>query len=69
MVFLNHFLFVDFSDKISLAVLELHEEGTLTKLKQKWWFDKGECGPRDGSSKVNTVEFYNRKNVLNLMGS
>ena len=30
-------------DKINLAVLVLIEDGTLHKLKTKWWKDKGEC--------------------------
>jgi hypothetical protein len=33
-----------FRGELNLAVLELMEVGALLKLKQKWWYDKGECG-------------------------
>nr|4F2O_A Chain A, Glutamate receptor 3 [Rattus norvegicus]4F2Q_A Chain A, Glutamate receptor 3 [Rattus norvegicus]4F31_B Chain B, Glutamate receptor 3 [Rattus norvegicus]4F31_D Chain D, Glutamate receptor 3 [Rattus norvegicus]4F3B_A Chain A, Glutamate receptor 3 [Rattus norvegicus] len=28
---------------VNLAVLKLNEQGLLDKLKNKWWYDKGEC--------------------------
>ncbi|KAL3878269.1 hypothetical protein ACJMK2_030634 [Sinanodonta woodiana] len=31
-------------DEVTYAVLSLTEDGTLLKLKKKWWVDKGECG-------------------------
>ena len=34
----------NFREEISLAVLKLHEDGELQKLRKKWWYDKGECG-------------------------
>ncbi|KAK3606415.1 hypothetical protein CHS0354_042068 [Potamilus streckersoni] len=39
--------------QMNLAVLELTEDGTLHKLKTKWWKDKGQCAgnPGDASSK------------------
>lgn len=37
---------------VNLAVLKLSEAGVLDKLKNKWWYDKGECGPKDSGSKV-----------------
>jgi len=33
-------------------VLKLNEQGLLDKLKNKWWYDKGECGSGGGDSKV-----------------
>lgn len=39
---------------MNLAVLKLNEQGLLDKLKNKWWYDKGECGSGGGESKVNT---------------
>ncbi|XP_037546333.1 glutamate receptor 2, partial [Nematolebias whitei] len=39
---------------VNLAVLKLNEQGLLDKLKNKWWYDKGECGSGGGESKVNT---------------
>jgi hypothetical protein len=37
---------------VNLAVLKLNEQGLLDKLKNKWWYDKGECGSGGGESKV-----------------
>ncbi|KAF4787695.1 glutamate ionotropic receptor AMPA type subunit 4 [Turdus rufiventris] len=37
---------------VNLAVLKLNEQGLLDKLKNKWWYDKGECGSGGGDSKV-----------------
>uniref|UniRef100_A0A8C1ZC82 Glutamate receptor n=1 Tax=Cyprinus carpio TaxID=7962 RepID=A0A8C1ZC82_CYPCA len=39
---------------VNLAVLKLSEQGTLDKLKNKWWYDKGECGSKDSGSKEKT---------------
>ncbi|KAI6079845.1 Glutamate receptor [Aix galericulata] len=34
------------------GVLKLNEQGLLDKLKNKWWYDKGECGSGGGDSKI-----------------
>uniref|UniRef100_A0AAY4DF51 Glutamate receptor n=1 Tax=Denticeps clupeoides TaxID=299321 RepID=A0AAY4DF51_9TELE len=39
---------------VNLAVLKLSEQGILAKLKNKWWYDKGECGAKDSGSKDKT---------------
>uniref|UniRef100_A0A6Q2X2D9 Glutamate receptor n=1 Tax=Esox lucius TaxID=8010 RepID=A0A6Q2X2D9_ESOLU len=39
---------------VNLAVLKLNEQGVLDKLKNKWWYDKGECGTKDSGSKEKT---------------
>ncbi|KAM6136505.1 glutamate receptor 2 isoform 2-T2 [Phoenicopterus ruber ruber] len=39
---------------VNLAVLKLSEQGVLDKLKNKWWYDKGECGAKDSGSKEKT---------------
>lgn len=43
----NTFLVLNFftyyRDAINLAVLNLKEDGELTKLKNKWWYDRTEC--------------------------
>ncbi|XP_058852764.1 glutamate receptor 1-like isoform X3 [Acipenser ruthenus] len=41
-------------DPVNLAVLKLNEQGLLDKLKNKWWYDKGECGSGGGDSKDKT---------------
>jgi len=32
-----------------MAVLKLLEDGSLQKLKKKWWYDKGECPVEEGA--------------------
>ncbi|XP_078509767.1 glutamate receptor 1 isoform X2 [Lissotriton helveticus] len=39
---------------VNLAVLKLNEQGLLDKFKNKWWYDKGECGSGGGDSKDKT---------------
>uniref|UniRef100_A0A8C2CUC8 Glutamate receptor n=1 Tax=Cyprinus carpio TaxID=7962 RepID=A0A8C2CUC8_CYPCA len=43
---------------VNLAVLKLNEQGLLDKLKNKWWYDKGECGSGGGDSKVINLSIY-----------
>ncbi|XP_032829415.1 glutamate receptor 4-like isoform X2 [Petromyzon marinus] len=43
-----------FSPQVNLAVLKLSEQGILDKLKNKWWYDKGECGSKESGSKDKT---------------
>jgi len=35
-------------------VLKLSEQAVLDKLKNKWWYDKGECGSKDSGRKVSS---------------
>ncbi|XP_071847212.1 glutamate receptor 2-like [Apostichopus japonicus] len=30
-------------DQLTLAILQLREDGTLARLRKTWWFDKGKC--------------------------
>lgn len=39
---------------VNLAVLKLNEQAVLDKLKNKWWYDKGECGHKDSGRKVSS---------------
>ncbi|XP_008325855.1 glutamate receptor 1a isoform X4 [Cynoglossus semilaevis] len=39
---------------VNLAVLKLSEQAVLDKLKNKWWYDKGECGNKDSGRKDKT---------------
>ncbi|KAG8004192.1 Glutamate receptor 1 [Nibea albiflora] len=51
----NGYRFILFSrNPVNLAVLKLNEQGLLDKLKNKWWYDKGECGSGGGDSKDKT---------------
>jgi len=36
-------------------VLKLNEQGLLDKLKNKWWYDMGECGSGGGDLKVSLI--------------
>ncbi len=36
-------LIFNFRDSLNLAVLHLKENGDLTKLENKWWYDRSEC--------------------------
>ncbi|XP_077596090.1 glutamate receptor 1-like [Stigmatopora nigra] len=39
---------------VNLAVLKLNEQAILDKLKNKWWYDKGQCGHKDAGRKDKT---------------
>ncbi|XP_033948505.1 glutamate receptor 1a isoform X3 [Pseudochaenichthys georgianus] len=39
---------------VNLAVLKFNEQAVLDKLKNKWWYDKGECGSKDSGRKDKT---------------
>ncbi|KAM7393484.1 hypothetical protein PAMP_020350 [Pampus punctatissimus] len=41
---------------VNLAVLKLNEQGILDKMKNKWWYDKGECGFKDSTNKRSMLE-------------
>uniref|UniRef100_A0AAV2MKW9 Glutamate receptor, ionotropic, AMPA 1a n=1 Tax=Knipowitschia caucasica TaxID=637954 RepID=A0AAV2MKW9_KNICA len=46
---------------VNLAVLKLNEQGLLDKLKNKWWYDKGECGSGGGDSKQAVLDKLKNK--------
>lgn len=54
-------LFPTWRTPVNLAVLKLSEQGTLDKLKNKWWYDKGECGTKDSGSKVSRCRSFYTK--------
>ena len=58
-------LFSTWRTPVNLAVLKLSEQGVLDKLKNKWWYDKGECGAKDSGSKVSCCRFYVKKKTKN----
>ncbi|XP_028818445.1 glutamate receptor 4a isoform X2 [Denticeps clupeoides] len=51
---------------VNLAVLKLSEAGVLDKLKNKWWYDKGECGPKDSGSKDKSSQALSLSNVAGV---
>ncbi|XP_013844755.2 glutamate receptor 2 isoform X3 [Sus scrofa] len=54
---------------VNLAVLKLNEQGLLDKLKNKWWYDKGECGSGGGDSKVSPSEKVMGNSMQNKVSS
>lgn len=34
-----------FRDPLTLAVLQLRENGELDRLKKKWWYENSQCDP------------------------
>ena len=40
------------SEPINLAILQLMEDGFLTELKSKWWYDRSECGGTQSSGVI-----------------
>ncbi|RMC13859.1 hypothetical protein DUI87_08942 [Hirundo rustica rustica] len=54
---------------VNLAVLKLSEQGVLDKLKNKWWYDKGECGAKDSGSKMTLNDAMRSKARLSITGS
>ena len=54
-------LFSTWRTPVNLAVLKLSEQGVLDKLKNKWWYDKGECGAKDSGSKVSRCRVTRKK--------
>ncbi|XP_062992038.1 glutamate receptor 2 isoform X4 [Elgaria multicarinata webbii] len=53
---------------VNLAVLKLSEQGVLDKLKNKWWYDKGECGAKDSGSKMILNDAMRSKARLSITG-
>ncbi|KAJ8317822.1 hypothetical protein KUTeg_004626 [Tegillarca granosa] len=56
-------------DEISIAVLQLIEDGSLIKLKKTWWVDKGECGVpgAHGGSKKKSLSLSNVAGVFFIL--
>ena len=52
-----------YRDSLNLAVLYLKENGDLTKLENKWWFDRSECKIKE--KKVNS-HFLGSSNIKNV---
>jgi hypothetical protein len=53
-------------DRINLAVLSLIENGELTKLKNRWWYDRTECKHSDKqASNLSTLSQVLLKASLN----
>ncbi|KAL1517035.1 hypothetical protein ABEB36_000854 [Hypothenemus hampei] len=54
-------------DAINLAVLSLKEDGELTKLKNKWWYDRTECLKDKQDSMRNELSLSNVAGVFYIL--
>uniref|UniRef100_A0AAQ6I9T4 Glutamate receptor n=1 Tax=Anabas testudineus TaxID=64144 RepID=A0AAQ6I9T4_ANATE len=52
---------------VNLAVLKLNEQAVLDKLKNKWWYDKGECGSKDSGRKTSALSLSNVAGVFYIL--
>ncbi|XP_066250045.1 glutamate receptor 1-like isoform X2 [Euwallacea similis] len=54
-------------DAVNLAVLSLKEDGELTKLKNKWWYDRTECLKDKQDSMRNELSLSNVAGVFYIL--
>lgn len=54
-------------DSINLAVLQLIENGELTKLKNKWWYDRTECKLGDKQANIQNLLITIFPQILNII--
>ncbi|XP_022086249.1 glutamate receptor 4-like isoform X2 [Acanthaster planci] len=59
--------FTTFRDDLTLAVLQLREEGVLDALKKRWWFDKGQCHEANSDSGSNALTLSNVAGVFYIL--
>uniref|UniRef100_A0A673KZV4 Glutamate receptor n=1 Tax=Sinocyclocheilus rhinocerous TaxID=307959 RepID=A0A673KZV4_9TELE len=59
-------IYIESLNAVNLAVLKLNEQGLLDKLKNKWWYDKGECGSGGGDSKDKSSQALSLSNVAGV---
>lgn len=55
------------SDPINLAVLTLKENGELTKLKNKWWYDRTECRHDKQDASRNELSLSNVAGIFYIL--
>ncbi|CAF1368008.1 unnamed protein product, partial [Adineta ricciae] len=51
-------------EAVNIAILEMSEDGSLNKLKRKWWFDRSECH----SASTKDSKQSNALNLVNVAG-
>nr|CAH7759919.1 unnamed protein product [Callosobruchus chinensis] len=54
-------------DAINLAVLSLTEDGELTKLKNKWWYDRTECVRDKQDTSTNELSLSNVAGIFYIL--
>ncbi|XP_063698302.1 glutamate receptor 1-like [Culicoides brevitarsis] len=54
-------------DAINLAVLKLKEDGTLTKLSNKWWYDRTECLDKHEDTQRNELTLSNVAGIFYIL--
>lgn len=61
------FSFLILRDPINLAVLTLKENGELTKLKNKWWYDRTECRHDKQDASRNELSLSNVAGIFYIL--
>ena len=64
---LMRFQFNRSRDKINLAVLSLKESGELTKLVNRWWYDRTECRHGDKQDSRNELTLSNVAGIFYIL--
>lgn len=54
-------------ENINLAVLALIEDGNMTRLKNKWWFDRNECTNSDKQDAHNELSLSNVAGIFFIL--
>uniref|UniRef100_A0A0C9QXE8 Glu-RI_0 protein n=1 Tax=Fopius arisanus TaxID=64838 RepID=A0A0C9QXE8_9HYME len=54
-------------EKINLSVLSLKESGELTKLVNRWWYDRTECGHGDKQDSRNELSLSNVAGIFYIL--
>lgn len=55
------------SEPLNLALLELRETGELINLKQRWWYDKGQCGQASSSKGKQSLSLSNVAGTFHIV--
>ncbi|XP_076118195.1 glutamate receptor 3-like isoform X1 [Mytilus galloprovincialis] len=57
----------ELSRKLNLALLEIIEKGELINLKQRWWYDKGQCGQSTASVGKKSLSLSNVAGTFHIV--
>ncbi|KAF6040446.1 GRIA2 [Bugula neritina] len=53
--------------KVTMGILRLHETGELNKMMQTWWYEKGQCSDKEGSSSIKALSLSNVAGVFYIL--
>ncbi|XP_062608143.1 glutamate receptor 2-like isoform X1 [Saccostrea cucullata] len=58
----------ELTEMVSIAILQLKENGSLIKMKRRWWIEKGECGVQEENQKQGSKKKKKSLSLSNLAG-